>query len=540
LNSLIFLFAAMAISIGIIPIAMQLAPRLGMLDQPDARKVHAEAIPRIGGAGIVIGTIVPILLWVPFDAPVIAYVIGATTLFLFGVWDDARELPPYSKFIGQFVAAAAVVYGGDVFVINFPMLSEPLPEGIGRAFSVFALVGIINATNVADGLDGLAAGLSVLSLLAMGFLAFDAGGNQALSMILATVGGVFGFLRYNTHPARVFMGDGGSQFLGFSLGFFAIQLTQTVNPALSPSVALLVLGLPVTDMLVVMYRRRRRGVSMFGADRGHVHHRLLDMGLYHYEAVSVIYLVQTILVASALLLRYQYDSAGILFYFLICGGLFVFLAFGARCGLKRSREPISSSLTSKLRIIRERLRAGQILERLLTLLISFLLVATSLLADAIPSDIGIASGVLLGVLLIAMATKSNSRHLILRVILFVTTSIVIYLESRYLGPSLPWHLIAGIAFYGGIGLITVIGIQLARQAEFRTTPTDLLVLFAALGAGALAYYQPERLGAATMAVKVVIVFYALELLFSQSPARLGALGWSSAIALAAMVTRAVL
>ena len=140
---------------------------------------------------------------------------------------------------------------------------------------------------------------------------------------LATMGGVFGFLRFNSHPARVFMGDGGSQFLGFTLAFLVAYLLEVSNPALSPALPALLLGLPVVDILSVLVRRLRGGMNLFKATKNHVHHRLLELGFYHYESVMVIYSVQVTLVLAGVLMPYESDALIIGFYLLVCSTLFV-------------------------------------------------------------------------------------------------------------------------------------------------------------------------------------------------------------------------
>ena len=165
MSNLFIFFTALVVSVAIIPVMIRLAPRLGMVDLPDPRKVHTIPTPRVGGVGIVIGSLIPILLWVPLDNAIVAYLFGALILLVFGLWDDSRELGHYVKFIGQFVAVLAVVYYGDVYVKTLPFADlEPISPTIGKPFTVFAIVGMINAVNHSDGLDGLAGGLSVLSL----------------------------------------------------------------------------------------------------------------------------------------------------------------------------------------------------------------------------------------------------------------------------------------------------------------------------------------------------------------------------------------
>ena len=233
---LLIAMLAMAVSMALIPIMMRLAPVLGMIDTPDPRKVHTIPIPRVGGLGIVIGALVPMLIWLPFNDLTVSILIGTAVLLVFGTWDDITELGHYVKFAGQFLAAGVVVYYGDLYVSYFPLNNyETISESVGRPFTVIAIVGMINALNHSDGLDGLAGGESLISLAVISYLAFIFDSYLMLVISAATIGGIFGFLRFNSHPARVFMGDGGSQFLGFILAVLVIVLTQQVNTTLSPS-----------------------------------------------------------------------------------------------------------------------------------------------------------------------------------------------------------------------------------------------------------------------------------------------------------------
>ncbi|MBI3440555.1 MAG: undecaprenyl/decaprenyl-phosphate alpha-N-acetylglucosaminyl 1-phosphate transferase, partial [Proteobacteria bacterium] len=217
----------------------------------------------------------------------------------------------YVKFVGQFLAVIVVVYYGNLYVTYLPFLDAELTATIGKPFTVFAMVGVINALNHSDGLDGLAGGMSLLSLSAIAYLAYlvdeGAARNITILIALATIGGVIGFLRYNTHPARVFMGDGGSQFLGFTSGFLTVYLMEKVNPALSPALPALILGLPIIDILAVFVQRIYHGMNWFRASKNHIHHRLLQLGFDHYEAVVIIYSVQIVLVACAIMLPYEPD-----------------------------------------------------------------------------------------------------------------------------------------------------------------------------------------------------------------------------------------
>jgi len=251
---LIISILALAVSMAVIPLMIRLAPGLGMIDLPDPRKVHHAPIPRVGGMGIVIGALVPLFIWLSFTPLNNAILLGACILLIFGTWDDIKELGHYTKFIGQFAAAGVVVYYGGLYVVHFPFMGlDLLNPAIGKPFTVFAIVGMINAINHSDGLDGLAGGESLLSLAAISYLAYLYNGSEVLIIAAATIGGLFGFLRFNSHPARVFMGDGGSQFLGFIVAILAVFLTQKVNPVISPALPVLLLGLPIIDILVGVF-----------------------------------------------------------------------------------------------------------------------------------------------------------------------------------------------------------------------------------------------------------------------------------------------
>ncbi len=156
-----------------------------------------------------------------------SFAAGGLILFVFGLWDDAKQVSHWIKFVGQIVAAGLVVYHGDLYVARLPFFdSMVLDPSIGKPFTIFALVGVINAINHSDGLDGLASGESMLSLIAIAFLGYLCGNALVIGMALATIGGTLGFLRYNTHPARCSWATPGSQFLGFTLGVLLVYLTQ--------------------------------------------------------------------------------------------------------------------------------------------------------------------------------------------------------------------------------------------------------------------------------------------------------------------------
>lgn len=335
MNLLLAFAIAAGVSAALIPPATRLAGRLGLLDHPTNRKVHLAPIPRTGGWGIVAGALLPVLYALPFDPLLLSYLGGVAVLFGFGLWDDAANLNHRVKFVGQIVAATGVVFGGDLYVSRLPFVGDfPLPEMLARPFSVFALVGVVNAVNHSDGLDGLAGGECLLSLGAIAALLLAAvgGGDPMLLLACATLGSTLAFLRYNRHPARVFMGDTGSQFLGFTLGVLIIYLTQVAVPSMAPGAALLLIGMPVFDILVTLGLRIRCGMSWFAGSRNHIHHRLLDRGFSHYSAVGLLYAMQALLVMAGYLLHEQSDAVLLACYACLCGGALSALVVAERRG----------------------------------------------------------------------------------------------------------------------------------------------------------------------------------------------------------------
>ena len=517
LANLYTFFAGIVISAAIIPLMIRWAPRLGMVDIPDPRKVHTTPIPRVGGIGIVIGALIPVFLWAPLDASLHAYLIGSLVLLVFGTWDDCRELGHYVKFIGQFIAVLVVVYYGDVYVHTLPFMDmEPLSEPVARAFTVIAMVGMINAVNHSDGLDGLAGGLSVLSLGCIAYLAYMAEhGAAVITIAIAALGGVLGFLRYNTHPARVFMGDGGSQFLGFTLGFLAVYLVQKVDPALSPALPALFLGLPIVDILAVFAQRVKGGMNWFRATRNHVHHRLLDLGFDHYEAVVIIYSIQALFIVSAILLRYDADWLILLLYLGVCALLFLFLVLAKHYGWKAHKPHTISRLSRLVGAARQHSLLTKGPSQLVALAIPLLFIVVSLLAAQVPRDFGIGAFILAVLMVLYVGVLGTKDSIVIRVISYVTAAFVIYLETKYTG--LGNHLIHTIALTFFVALAVAIGfaVRFAEDAQFKTTPMDFLVIFIVISIGILTRQDAEQSQLALLVAKLVVVFYGCELILAR-------------------------
>jgi len=533
---LLIAMMAMAVSMAIIPLMMRLAPKIGMIDEPDPRKVHTAPIPRVGGLGIVLGALIPMILWLPLNDLTMSILFGSIILLVFGTWDDVTELGHYVKFVGQIVAACVVVYYGDLYVSHFPLYSyETISESIGRPFTVVAIVGMINAINHSDGLDGLAGGESLISLSVIAYLAFIFNSNLMLVISAATIGGIFGFLRFNSHPARVFMGDAGSQFLGFILAVLVVLLTQTVNTALSPAIAVLLLGLPVVDILAVFFLRAKHKMNLFKATRNHVHHRLLDIGFLHYESVMFIYTVQFVLVISAVFLMYENDLMVLLYYLSICLSVFVFLTVSERQGFKvhnasgSSKDLLSLALSKYPRLQDIPIKA---IESGLSLFI----IASALVVSEVPTDFAVSSLVLL-FLLVAILLTGLLGYQLYRLILFVTIAFSIYLLTTYPVDWLSGQIDLVFVYFTVMSVMGFVAVKTIAGGEFRITPLDYLVIAIALLIEFLPSDNLAREIIIWMIVQMIILFYIGELLIQNMQSRFNRFTASVMLALALIAYR---
>jgi len=509
---------SMAICMAIIPVMMRLSPYIGMVDSPDSRKVHTAAIPRSGGIGIVLGVLVPLIIWLDISHFSISFIMGCSILLFFGAWDDAKDIRPLFKFIGQFSAAILVVFYGDVFIYHFPLMGiEDIPEYIGRPFTVIAIVGMVNALNLSDGLDGLAGGEALISLAAISYLAYKFDGAIVIVIAAATIGGIFGFLRFNSHPARIFMGDTGSQTLGFILAVLVVYLTQQVNSLVSPVVALLLLGLPVVDSIAVFYSRAKRGDSLLVAARDHLHHRLLALDFYHYESVIIIYSVQMILVFSATLMPYESDVLLLVFYLGICVLLFSTLIMAERYNWKAHANKSNGSVFIS-GMLKKHHTIAKIPYHILVSGLSLFTVSAAVMSNKVPIDLGVSSLVLFLLLLGVIATKWLGNNLY-RLLMFVTIGFSVYLLATY-SPS--WLLKQISLVYLFFLIMTVAAFITARTStinQFQITPLDYLVIIMVVIVGLAPGIEHGTSSLVWMLVQIVILFYACELVIQNMTSR---------------------
>jgi UDP-N-acetylmuramyl pentapeptide phosphotransferase/UDP-N-acetylglucosamine-1-phosphate transferase len=303
---IIMFLTALIVSLAITPIVIKFARKIGALDIPnDNRRVHKVPIPLIGGLGIYAAFALTIVIFLPLTNQIRGILLGSTFIMACGLVDDLKPLKPRVKLMLQVIGSLILVYFG----VRIRFVTNPFDNIVGMSdvgwlsipATVFWIVGVTNAFNLIDGLDGLAAGIAFISCITLFVVSITNERMTAVFMTSALAGSTLGFLPYNFNPAKIFMGDTGAQFLGFVLAAISIQGAIKSAAAIVITVPILALGLPIYDTLIAMVRRFINKRPVMEADRGHLHHKLLDMGLNQKQAVLVMYSISGLLGVSAIL-----------------------------------------------------------------------------------------------------------------------------------------------------------------------------------------------------------------------------------------------
>ena len=321
------LLTALVVSFLMTPVVKTFAYKVGAVDVPkDARRMHKVPIPRLGGLAIVIGYMVSVLILGGVrggNGQMQSILLGSVIIVVLGVVDDIMALPAMLKFVVQIAAALIPALNGVVIQAfsNPNIFSDSLYWVLGPLsvpFTVLWIVAITNAVNLIDGLDGLANGVSAISATTMLVIALLASEAQVAIVMAALVGACVGFMPYNLNPAKMFMGDTGATFLGYILATMSIQGLFKFYAVISFAVPFLILGLPIFDTTFAFIRRLAHGQSPMHADRGHIHHRLIDMGLNQKQAVATLYVISAMLGLSAVVLTTGGEQKAMLFFATLC------------------------------------------------------------------------------------------------------------------------------------------------------------------------------------------------------------------------------
>ena len=312
LNDIMMALLALLISLILVPFVAKLAIKIGAVDKPNERKVHTKIMPRMGGLAIYLSFFAVLFLSHEMTMQHIGLLTGGTVLVLVGIIDDKTDMPAKIKLLGQIFAACIVVAAGVrvEFMTNF-ILGGVFPLYIFSVpFTVLWIVAITNAVNLIDGLDGLAAGTSIIAAATMAISGYATGQTEMASMALILIGASLGFLKYNFHPAKIFMGDTGSMFLGYNLSVLAIMGFTKSFTVLSLVTPILVLAIPILDTLFAIIRRKMNNKPIFKPDKNHLHHCLLNYGFSHRNTVLIIYAVSAVLALCGLIMTYLNPAQG--------------------------------------------------------------------------------------------------------------------------------------------------------------------------------------------------------------------------------------
>lgn len=337
----IFVFGviiAFAVAYLIMPLVSRLAFHIGAVDQPDARKVHDRPMPRLGGLGIFVAFVLAILVTMDIDRSLTGILLGGSLIFLVGVLDDVYDLSPWTKLAAQIIGALIAVYFGvRVQVMTNPFDGMLQLGAMSIPLTILWIIGVTNAVNLIDGLDGLAAGVCVIAAITVGIVAWQGQQTAVAFACMLLAAAISGFLPHNFHPARIFMGDSGSMFLGFVLSCLSISGLAKGATLISLFVPVLILGIPVFDTLFAIVRRVNNQAPIFSPDKAHLHHRLMDMGLSHQGSVLAIYAISAMLGGAAVIMTNVTSPKAIM----ILGLVMVLMVIGA------SRIGIVSGKTTK-------------------------------------------------------------------------------------------------------------------------------------------------------------------------------------------------
>lgn len=530
------LFISLFVTISLIPLFREAAVRYGVMDIPNERKVHRLPIPKIGGMAMALGSLVPVLLWTVHDRLTISLLLGSTIIVLEGFLDDIHEFGYRLKFSAQLISAFIAIFLGGIKLSMLGVLIPwipILPDIVAVPLTVLVIVGVTNAINLSDGLDGLAGGITLLSFLCIGYLAYQTGQSEIIMFAVAVSGSIFGFLAFNTHPASVFMGDAGSQLLGYLAITLSIALTQGSQP-LSPILPLILLGFPILDTLTVMCERVARGVSPFKADKNHFHHKLMKIGFMQKEAVLCIYLIQSLLVVCAILYRYNSEWFLIIIYSLFAGTVLSGFHIAGRTGWKIARiDPLDKFISAKFSFFKKNNAIIRVSFRVVEFGLPALLIFTTCMASEIPPYMRLLSILFIFIICLTWLFRKDQLSRVLRVCLYLIIPFLTYLSqnSTLTWMNEPVKDIYGISFLV-VFLFIILTVKYTRRKKgFKTTPMDFLILFIALILPSISGGQAFTHQMGLLTVKILIFFFGFEILIGELRDDMTALGVSTLLSM---------
>lgn len=317
-------------SLIIIPINKALSFKIGAVDNPSKRRMNKVVMPTMGGVGIYVASFLSLFLFQPISNEYLLPIfISSTIIIITGVLDDIKEIKPTIKLLGIIIAALIVYYWADISIdmITVPFFGEIKFGFLSLPITIIWIIAITNAINLIDGLDGLATGVSIIALTTMGIIGFfflQTNRVPVTILVFTVIASTVGFLPYNFHPATIYLGDTGALFLGFIISIVSLQGLKNAT-IISFLIPILILGIPITDTFYAIIRRIWNKKPITAADKNHMHHRLMSMGLTHRQSVLFLYLFATLFSITALIFPISSSSSILLLMGVILLGIEVFV-----------------------------------------------------------------------------------------------------------------------------------------------------------------------------------------------------------------------
>lgn len=319
-NILEILFVTFFASLVLVPLAKKIANHVGALDLPNERKIHKKAMPRMGGLAIYGSFLIGYILYGELTTQMLSILIGSFIIFLLGIFDDIKPISAKYKFLVQIIAAIIVVVYGQIYFTELTFLGIRLEFNliVSYILSVFFIVAISNAINLIDGMDGLASGISSIYFATIGIIAIVLNKISGLDIILTTImlGATLGFLAHNFPPAKIFMGDSGSLFLGFMISVIAL-VSYKVATLTSLVIPIVILAIPIFDTILAILRRLLKGESIGTPDKEHFHHQLLKLKFSPKVSIIIIYLINIMFSVVSIFYVIENNKKAIVLYLLL-------------------------------------------------------------------------------------------------------------------------------------------------------------------------------------------------------------------------------
>lgn len=506
---------ALFLTIALMPLLIRFSAQLQLTDDPgEDRKMHDTVMPRSGGLAIILGVFIPLPFLLEMEGYAPYLFIGSGIIILFGLLDDRSELNYKWKLFGQSLAVIVVMMG-DIVIHQIPFFGmDDMPVWVSWPLTFVFLLGVINGVNFSDGLDGLAAGTSLLAIATIAILAMVVEDQNVALISLTVIGGILGFLRYNTFPARIFMGDAGSQFLGFITACLAIVVTQAESSALNVFLPVILLGLPILDIVQVIPVRIKKGLPLPGPDKEHFHHQLVKLQFKHHEVVGVIYLLQILMMSGAYFLRFETDAVLFTFYIVylvvVLGLLYTAhtLGWAVRAPLpEHSPRDRRNILLRKIGWVHA--HSARIVK---VAIILFFITAPLLLSDSDTQFSMTAVGLAATLAVLGIIFRSASE-LLARVSCYSVSVFLIYLLSTQIenGSYVTYINI----FLMVLAAFLMLAIRMSRQNQFRLDTQDLLILLMVIILPQLPLAISENFSVSEIALRLAVLMYACEFLLAR-------------------------